>query len=260
MRPEDPKPGLGPDGALVLHGLTGSCHSVQGLADALAGAGFSVELPLLPGHGTTPDDLGCTGWEDWLGAARAAYCDLARSCRRVIVAGLSMGGSLACRLASDNLDVAGLVVVNPFIDPPAASFRRVLRQMLDEGITRADGIAGDVADPSVREEGYRELPLASLLSLCGGLDDLMGRLGSIRCPVLLMTSRADHVVPTVSSDILAEHVCGPVERVWLERSYHVATLDHDRDEVEKRAVAFALAVVGGARTGPQPPPTIGPDA
>ncbi|MFN2504564.1 MAG: alpha/beta hydrolase, partial [Acidimicrobiales bacterium] len=130
-------------------------------------------------------------------------------------------------------------------------------------ITQADGIAGDVADPSVREEGYHQLPLASLLSLCRGLDDLMGRLSSIRCPTLLMTSRADHVVPTVSSDILAGKVGGPVDRVWLERSYHVATLDHDRETVEKLAVDFGLAAVAGAETpgsGPQPPPTIGPDA
>ncbi|MFN2505212.1 MAG: alpha/beta hydrolase, partial [Acidimicrobiales bacterium] len=180
MRPENPRAGRRPDGALVLHGLTGTLQSVRGLADAFASAGFTVEAPLLPGHGTTVDELERTDWEDWLGAARAAYRDLVGSCRRVVVAGLSMGGSLACRLASEHPEVAGLVVVNPFIDPPAESFRQVLRQMLDEGITQADGIAGDVADPSVREEGYHQLPLASLLSLCRGLDDLMGRLSSIR--------------------------------------------------------------------------------
>jgi carboxylesterase len=57
-----------------------------------------------------------------------------------------------------------------------------------------------------------------------------------------MTSRVDHVVPTVSSDVLAEHVAGPVERVWLERSYHVATLDHDRAEIERRVVGFITKI------------------
>jgi carboxylesterase len=50
------------------------------------------------------------------------------------------------------------------------------------------------------------------------------------------------VVPPVSSDILASRVSGPVERVTLERSYHVATLDNDKEEIEARAVDFALKV------------------
>jgi len=70
--------------------------------------------------------------------------------------------------------------------------------------------------------------------------ELHGRLGDIRCPVLILTSPQDHVVPPSSSDVLADGVAGPVERVPLERSYHVATLDFDRDLVEKRTVEFAL--------------------
>jgi carboxylesterase len=234
-------------GALVLHGLTATTQSVQGLADALAAAGFRTAVPLLPGHGTTVEDLETTRWEDWVAAADGAYRELAAVCQRVVVVGLSMGGSLAGRVVADHAGerstaAAGLVVVNPFVDPPAESFRAALRQMLDEGIRRAPGIGGDVADPSApREVGYDALPIATLLSLCEGLADLLTRLARITCPVLIMTSRTDHVVPTVSSDVLADRVAGPVERVWLERSFHVATLDHDRAEVERRTVEFARA-------------------
>jgi carboxylesterase len=155
-----------------------------------------------------------------------------------------MGGSLACQLAADEdgPPVAGLAVVNPFVDPPAESFREALRAMLDQGITRAPPIGGDVAADGVREQGYDALPIAPLLSLAEGLAALLPRLARITCPVLLMTSRVDHVVPTVSSDVLAEHVAGPVERVWLERSYHVATLDHDRAEIERRVVGFITKI------------------
>jgi carboxylesterase len=224
----------------VLHGLTATPQSVQGLADAFAAGGFAVRAPLLAGHGTAVQDLEGTGWADWVATAEAAFEELAGSCDAVVVSGLSMGGSVACRLVADHpAQVAGLVLVNPFIDPPAESFRDALRSMLASGITRAPGIGGDVADPSARETGYDELPIAPMLSLCEGLDDLLCRLPRIACPVLLMTSRTDHVVPTVSSDMLAERVSGPVERVWLERSYHVATLDYDRTEIERRAVGFA---------------------
>lgn len=241
-------PGAGAGGALVLHGLTGSPGSVTALADGLIRAGLTVDVPALPGHGTTVDDLESRRWPHWVDAAAAHYEELRRTCDLVVLAGHSMGGSLACWLAAQEEDggpLAGLVLVNPFIDPPAESFRTALRQLLADGITRAPGIGGDVADPSVVEPAYDELPLEPLLSLCAGLDDLLPLLPAIRCPVLLMTSRVDHVVPPRSSDILAERVSGAVERVFLEQSHHVATIDHDRDEVERRTAEFARKVTAG---------------
>ncbi len=232
----------GEAGVLVLHGLTGTPDSVRDLGKAFAGAGFTVRLPLLPGHGTTIEDLEVTEWADWVAAAEASYRDLADRCRRVVVAGLSMGGSLACWLAAHHRAIAGLVVVNPFVDPPAESFRHSLREILDAGYTRYPGIGGDVADRSSVPSGYAELAIRPLLSLSEGLADLLPRLADIACPVLILTSRVDHVVPPVSSDVLADRVSGPVERVWLEHSYHLATVDHDRDEIERRAVEFARKV------------------
>src|SRR5580693_9097792 len=82
-------------GALVLHGFTGNPQSMRGLAQALAGAGLTVELPLLPGHGTDVVDMVPTRWSDWSAAAETAYTELAGRCDHVVVAGLSMGGSLS---------------------------------------------------------------------------------------------------------------------------------------------------------------------
>ena len=56
------------------------------------------------------------------------------------------------------------------------------------------------------------------------------------CPILLFSSTQDHVVAPVSGDRLVEGVSGPVERIVLERSFHVATLDYDKDEIEARTV------------------------
>ena len=90
----------GPHGALVLHGFTGNPGSVRGLAEALAAAGFAVELPRLPGHGTVMDDILDCGWDDWAAAADDAYERLAGRCDGVVLAGLSMGGTLACWVAA----------------------------------------------------------------------------------------------------------------------------------------------------------------
>ena len=84
----------GPHGALVVHGFTGCPQSMRGLAQAFAAAGFATELPLLPGHGTSVDDMLATRWADWSGAAEAAYENLAARCDRIVVAGLSMGGTI----------------------------------------------------------------------------------------------------------------------------------------------------------------------
>lgn len=223
----------------MLHGLTGSPQSVVGVASALASAGFSTSVPLLPGHGTSPEDLAGCAWTDWLGAAESAYRELAGRCGPVVTCGLSMGGALAAAVAAAHPEVVGLATVNPLVDPPAPSFRQVLRGFLSAGQPFLPGVGGDLADAGAREDAYDRLPVAALLSMCEGLDDLARRLADVGCPVLILTSRHDGVVPTVSSDVLAAAVPGPVERVWLERSRHVATLDVERDDVERRIVEFA---------------------
>ena len=88
------------------------------------------------------------------------------------------------------------------------------------------------------ESAYDASPIEPMLSMFEGVDEIAGRLGEIRCPVLLFSSRTDHVVPPESGDLLAASVGGPLERVWLERSFHVATLDYDAAEIEERAVDF----------------------
>src|SRR5579863_7112149 len=98
----------GPHGVLVLHGFTGCPQSMRPLAEAFADGGFSVELPLLPGHGTQVEDLAETRFDDWLAAAEEAYVQLAARCDRVVVAGLSMGGTLSCELAVRHSDLAGV--------------------------------------------------------------------------------------------------------------------------------------------------------
>ena len=70
----------------------------------------------------------------------------------------------------------------------------------------------------------------------------------------MITSRYNHVVPPSASYLLAASVAGPVERVWLERSYHVATVDYDHEEVERRAVAFARKAFGSDNSSEAPPP------
>ncbi len=236
----------GSHGVLVLHGFTGNPQSMRALAEALGRAGLTVELPLLPGHGTALEDMLPTRWEDWSSAAEAAYQDLADRSEKVVVAGLSMGGTLTCWLAEHHPEVAGIAVVNPLIVAPDRADREAIQAVVEAGTEVFDAIGSDVNKDGVEESAYPGTPLVPLLSLLEGADGVADHLGDIRCPTLLLSSRQDHVVDPVSGDVLERSVGGSVERVHLERSYHVATLDWDAPLIEERVTDFSLAVMGGS--------------
>jgi carboxylesterase len=234
----------GPHGVLVLHGFTGNPGSMRGLAEAFAAAGFAVELPRLPGHGTAVADMLDTTWDDWSGEAEAALGRLAARLDdggRIVVAGLSMGGTLTCWLAARHPELAGIVCVNPALEP-VGPILELVDAAIAAGEETIDGIGSDIADPDATEASYPGTPLRPLKSMATAIDVLQPGLAAIDCPLLLFTSPQDHVVPPSSSDHLAASVSGPVERVSCDRSYHVATMDYDKDMLFERAVEFALKV------------------
>ncbi|HLK44801.1 MAG TPA: alpha/beta fold hydrolase [Acidimicrobiales bacterium] len=233
-------------GVLVLHGFTGSPVSMRPIAECLADRGYTVELPLLPGHGTALEDLVPMRWSDWTGAAADAYDGLAARCRAVAVVALSMGGGLAAWLAEQRPTVAALALVNPLVMPVADELRQGGRDLLDAGVETLESIGNDIALEGADEHGYDAMPIAAAMSLMDGLEDVAASLGTITCPTLVLTSREDHVVSTDNSELVAAKVAGPVEHVWLERSYHVATLDHDAALVESETCRFLEAAFESA--------------
>jgi carboxylesterase len=239
--PNDPQA----PGALVLHGFTGNPSSMRGLAEAFAGAGFHVEMPRLPGHGTTVEDMQATGWADWTGEVEAAYQRLTARAGRIVVAGLSMGGSLTLWTALQHPEVAGLVCINPATTPQGADIATMLDDMLAAGTELIPAIGSDIADPDSHEMAYAATPVRALKDFMdAGLSPLASRYGELHMPLLLFTSREDHVVQPSQSEHLAASYGGPVDHRWLERSYHVATQDFDRDVINVEAAAFATTVAG----------------
>lgn len=232
-------------GVLALHGFTGNPSSMRGLAEAAGAAGFHVELPRLPGHGTTVEEMTLTTWEDWCAEVSAAAHRLRDRADHVVVAGLSMGGSLTLWSGLEGLATAGLVCINPAVRPQAPEIIEMLTEMLADGLKVMPAIGSDIADPEVTEIAYDAAPVAPLLSLQNdGLAAMMPRYGDIDLPLLLVTSRQDHVVDPADSEFLAGAYGGPVEHLWLERSYHVATQDYDRDLIVEATLRFADRVCG----------------
>jgi carboxylesterase len=235
-------------GVLCLHGITGSPNTVAPVADALRAAGFDVASPALPGHGTVVEDMLDTTFDDWSAHVEDVYSELAARHERVVVFGLSMGGTLAARLLTRRPEIAGAVLVNPAVLPTDPFLRSMVVEMIELGEVYAPSTGdgrSDIADPDAVENAYAQTPLRPVLSLFDAIDALQADLPSITCPVVIMTSPQDHVVDPAASDHLASVVSGPVERVTLERSYHVATLDYDKQLVIDTTVEFVRKLSAG---------------
>ncbi|MDX2530006.1 alpha/beta hydrolase [Streptomyces europaeiscabiei] len=230
-------------GVLLCHGFTGSPQSLRPWAEHLAARGLTVALPLLPGHGTRWEDLRPTGWQDWYAEVDRELRALRERCAHVFVAGLSMGGALALRLAAKHGDaVAGVMVVNPAnkVHGPAAHALPLLRHF----VPTTKGITSDIAKEGVEEVGYSHVPLHAAHSLRNFLRLVDGELPQVTQPLLLLHSPRDHVVPPVDSErVLGRVSSTDVTEILLEQSHHVATLDHDADRIFEESHAFVTRLV-----------------
>jgi carboxylesterase len=223
---------------LVLHGFTGNPTSLRALAERLAAEGMAVELPRLPGHGTHWKDLARTSWQDWAAEAGAALDRLRARTRAVAVAGLSAGGTLALFLAQTRSDdLAAVAVINPSL-----TFRHPLKKVIGtvgRVIPTMRGVGNDIARPGADELPYDRVPLTAAQQLFALQDRVRDDLAAVHTPILVLTSREDHTVPPSDSTVLLEGISSPDrEQVWLERSFHVATLDYDADLIADRTIAF----------------------
>jgi carboxylesterase len=226
----------GPIGVLVLHGFTGSPRTVRPWAESLADGGLTVRVPLLAGHGTDWRALGKTGWTDWYSDAERAFTELYARCEQVFVAGISMGGCLAFRLAETQGDrVSGLVVVNPSLagDNPLIPFAPVLKYV----VRAIPSIGGDIKKPGVQEGAAKKTPIASVATLPAMWRATAAGLASVTQPVLVYRSAVDHVVGPASMKVLTSALPGAEVRM-LGNSYHVATLDNDAAEIFDGTRAF----------------------
>jgi carboxylesterase len=227
----------GPVGALLCHGFTGSPQSMRPWAEHLAADGLTVELPRLPGHGTSWQEMNMTTWEDWYSTLDRALTGLRRRCDQVFVMGQSMGGTLALRLAEQHGDeVGGLVLVNPSL--LTRRLDRHLLPLLRHLLPSRPGIASDIKKPGVTELAYDRIPLKAAHSLSRLWLDTRAHLDQVTQPVLLFRSTDDHVVEPDSSALLREKVSGEVHEVVLPDSYHVATLDNDARTIFEGSVHF----------------------
>jgi carboxylesterase len=234
-------------GVLLSHGFTGTTQSMRYLGEALNRIGYTVSAPRLKGHGISPAAMAKSTAGEWVASVEDALPQLRGQCSSVFVGGLSMGGTLALYMAGKHPDIfAGAFPINAVIHPDAPDLAALAFER--NAPATIPGIGSDVKDPASTELAYREVPVAAvkeLFALIAVTRDLLPR---VKCPTLILQSRDDHVVPPLNGRTIASLVgASRVELIWLDNSYHVATIDYDKNRVVVEVNRFIRAVVAAGR-------------
>jgi carboxylesterase len=244
-------------GVLCLHGITGTPFEVRPLAEAFGRSGCSVEAPLLTGHGDTLGALARSGWPDWFHSAEEALDRLQARVggAPVAICGFSMGGLLALRLARlYPARVSALVVIS------APLRLRRLQVMGIRGVSRLPinfcALPGacipklngsDISDPEMRytNPGLRAFPIAALKALVDLMDVTRADLPAVRTPTLVVHGRQDHTVPMEDSlELTGSLGSAVIERLWLDKSFHIVPLDVESGLVIDTAARFFTRYAG----------------
>jgi carboxylesterase len=225
-------------GVLLVHGFTGSPASMRPWAEYLNQRGYTVKVPLLPGHGTTPHDLNLVKWQEWPAKVESDLQELLRTCRKVFICGLSMGGGTTLNIATRySKDLAGIILVNPMIHVKFVPHQ--LAWVISRFQKMRDSVGDDIKRPGITEYGYDALPAVGVYQLLKMLHYTRKRLHDVTAPMLLFHSVDDHTLPVTNTEIVMKGVGSrEKQRIELVNSYHVATLDYDQEVIFENSRLF----------------------
>ncbi len=230
-------------GCLLIHGFTSSPTEMAGLAAALRAQGYHVVAPLLPGHASHPNELTQVTYHDWIATVEGALQRLQAETRKQIVLGQSMGGVLALHLAAQ-FDFAAVAVLAPALKlVPWKEWG--VRLATPFNLTRRKRRGPDVCDEVGRKslDSYLEYPLVATREVFRLQRLVQRELDRVTMPLFVAHSRQDHTVPVKNVDyLLARIKSNYVEKMIVQDSYHVLTVDHDHAAIFDRIFDFIKRV------------------
>jgi carboxylesterase len=239
------KNGTNGAGVLVIHGFTATPDSMRPLINRLYQDKFTVYAPLLAGHGSTPEQCAETGWEDWFETVQKAYLELNSKCSKVFVAGLSLGSLLTLKLSIEFPHAfSGLAcLATPlYLEKWVQTLLPVVTNTPMKNFWKFQKKLGsDIKDPVARNNfwNYDLMPLSCIKSIMVLQREVQKDLKKIGAPILLVHSRHDSTAPYDSMNAVASRVSSTVtESITLENSYHVITIDYEKDLVASKVSEF----------------------
>lgn len=226
----------GKKGCLLLHGFTSCPFELRLLGDHLQNEGYTVSIPLLPGHGTTPSDLKKQSWTDWYEASKRALFEIRKACETVYVIGLSMGGSIALHLAA-HYQVEGIVALAPGL------YLKNKLSFLSHALYPFYPYSKKWFGPDIKADvdtiTYDKIPVKSLSELLKLFKHLKDDLTDINAPLLIIYAKQDHVINSKSAQEIYKKVSSKNKRILsLKNSYHIISLDIEKEQVFRETINF----------------------
>jgi carboxylesterase len=231
-------------GVLLIHGFTGAPPEMRLLGEYLHARGMTVAAPLLPGHGTSVEEMNRCRWQEWTGCVEQALAELRRRCTQLFVGGLSMGALLALHLASQNPDLRGALLYSPAMK--VADRRLALTpvaKFLVRSLPKGANADRDLTSPVARQHlwSYEDVPIAAAAELASLRRWVQRRLSQIACPLLIVHSTLDSAIRPDSAQAIYEGVSTPPAAktlLTLHNSGHNLLVDSEWEFVAEQTARF----------------------
>ncbi len=229
----------GPVGCLLIHGFTGTPDELHELGIFLAQHGLTVSIPLLPGHGTTPQELAQIKWPTWVEWIRDEYHNLAQKCQEVFIGGQSMGGTLALHLGTHSTPAGIMTFAAPVkFHHPLLAFYPLVKWFYRNYPKK---YGNDIRDPEMKKQlaSYQVYPLPAVMEFQKLLHHTYNDLAEIHAPLLAFHSCQDHTIDIENIDMILNRTGSKIkQKIILENSFHLITADVERDLVKNATLEF----------------------
>jgi carboxylesterase len=235
----------GPVGCLLVHGFTGSPLEMRELGEFLQEKGLTVSIPLLPGHGVTPDELNRVCWQDWVARVEEALAELRDQCETLFVAGLSLGALLTLHLAARQPDIRGIALYSPAIRVANRFFwllplaRHVIKRWPKEPEEQDDLTPPQADSPAQHYDCY---PTTGANELRKFQRVVRRELASVRVPAIVFYSTGDRMIHPDAGPFTFDRLGSEdKELVTLHNSGHNLMVDIERESIYARTYGFIVS-------------------
>ncbi|MBT4922061.1 MAG: hypothetical protein HON23_03505 [Rickettsiales bacterium] len=224
-------------GIILSHGYKAAPEEMRSLSKHLNNQGYHVYVCRLKGHGTGPENLKHTDWEEWYESYCKGYLILKQKCSKIVAAGFSTGGLLALKLASEKgTRISAIISINSALRlndikvnfVPTIHFWNELLDKFNAEKGKKEYIIDTPENPDIN---YSKNYLKGVYELSHLMEECKNSLKKIVSPILIIQGKADPVVNPKSGKLIYDKIKSEKkELLMLDFDKHVI-ITHKRKEM-----------------------------